>query len=271
MDSQGIDNISCYGYSKKKTTPNIDSLAKEGTLFLNSFTPCVWTPPSHLSLFTGRYLSGHQQCLLGLSNVIIPENIPTMAEILGKKGYSTVAFTRAIPVSTTLGGFKKVFYTDVLQKKDIETEKSLFRDIGEIEGHDKGSLFSINLLKKWLLKEKERKPFFIFINIAEPHTYYWAGEPFRSRFLLKGITEKRAKTISQLNYYSQWKKKYPWSTQMEFGYPKNPEDWLIMKTLYDGETSQADHRLGLLIKHLKEIGLYENTLLIVTSDHHDVL
>ncbi|MCD6510693.1 MAG: sulfatase-like hydrolase/transferase, partial [Thermoprotei archaeon] len=58
MDTQRADNLSCYGYHKK-TTPNIDGIAGEGVIFLNNIVPGVWTLPSHASLFTGRYVSGH--------------------------------------------------------------------------------------------------------------------------------------------------------------------------------------------------------------------
>ncbi|MCD6083299.1 sulfatase-like hydrolase/transferase, partial [Candidatus Aerophobetes bacterium] len=50
MDTQRVDNLGCYGYDKQ-TTPNIDKIAEEGTVFLNNITPAVWTLPSHASLF----------------------------------------------------------------------------------------------------------------------------------------------------------------------------------------------------------------------------
>ena len=58
MDTQSARNMSCYGYHRK-TTPNIDQIAKEGALFLNHFVTSSWTLPVHASLFTGRYESGH--------------------------------------------------------------------------------------------------------------------------------------------------------------------------------------------------------------------
>ena len=78
-----------------------------------------------------------------------------------------------------------------------------------------------------------------------------------------------------------WRKEYPWfdpsaarsgvAPDGEFGYPRRPEDWLIIKALLDGETAQVDHRVGLLIDYLREKGIYDNTIIIITSDHHDIL
>lgn len=58
MDVQRAKNLGCYGYLKP-TSPNIDRIAKEGATFLNNISPAVWTLPSHASLFTGKYISGH--------------------------------------------------------------------------------------------------------------------------------------------------------------------------------------------------------------------
>jgi len=50
-----------------------------------------------------------------------------------------------------------------------------------------------------------------------------------------------------------------------------PEDWAILKSLYDGCTACLDHRMGLLFDYMRSIGLLDETLLIITSDHGDLL
>ena len=56
MDTARAANFSCYGYPET-TTPNIDKIAKEGTLYNYAISPSTWTLPSHASLFTGLYPS----------------------------------------------------------------------------------------------------------------------------------------------------------------------------------------------------------------------
>jgi len=281
IDSQGVDNLSCYGYHRK-TSPNIDKIAADGVCFLNNFTPCAWTPPSHASIMTGRYLSGHMTLNLGLRRTLMPKDIPTIAETLNAIGYKTAAFTVNMLVNNEEGGvlrgFKEVFYPSLMRRREKEAAiKALFEEAGEPEGRDKGSLYTVHLTKKWIEKNYDgKKPFFIFINVLEPHIPYWPGEPFRSRFLPPGVTEERAKKIPQMNSHQAWRREYPWrhvekGDEGEFGYPRNPEDWMIMKALLDGETAQVDHRIGLLIEYLNEKGLYDDTLIMVTADHHDVL
>ncbi|MCP4427706.1 MAG: sulfatase-like hydrolase/transferase, partial [Chloroflexi bacterium] len=85
MDAGRADRLSCYGYDHL-TTPNMDRIAKEGVLYEQAISPAVWTVPSHASLFTGMYPSGH-----GLKgrNLKLRSDIPTMAGYLGEQGYAT--------------------------------------------------------------------------------------------------------------------------------------------------------------------------------------
>ena len=54
MDTQQVRNMTPYG-DAKDTTPNIWSIADEGLVYDNHFVTGSWSPPSHASLFTGRY------------------------------------------------------------------------------------------------------------------------------------------------------------------------------------------------------------------------
>lgn len=86
MDTTRADYLSCYGY-RRKTTPNIDELAKEGMLFENVISPVPMTLPAHSSMLTGTvpvYHGVHDNLYyeFGKSNV-------TIAEILKDKGFST--------------------------------------------------------------------------------------------------------------------------------------------------------------------------------------
>jgi arylsulfatase A-like enzyme len=155
MDTQRADNISCYGYSKK-TTPNIDKIADEGAIFFNNITPGVWILPSHASLFTGRYVSGHGS---DANCEVLPVEFPTMAEILGKLGYQTVGFSNNGWVSRKTGiarGFQE-FY---LISREVGKEEIVewfyveegFKEVGE---RDKGSLKTVNVTISWLKKKVE--------------------------------------------------------------------------------------------------------------------
>jgi len=265
MDTQRADNLSCYGYSKK-TTPNIDRIASEGAIFLNNIIPGVWTLPSHSSLFTGRYVSGHgadANC-----EYLIVE-FPTMAEILRENDYHTVGFSNNGWVSRRTGvarGFEEYYMVsrNIASKKVVEwfyVEEESFSG----EEADRGSLKTVIAAKSWLKKKWDHnRPFFMFINFIEPHGPYWPPEPFRSRFLPSDIDESELKSLPKLRSVME-------CVDIRVGALKlSKREWELEKALYDGCTATVDDRIGMLYNFLKEEGLIDETVFIITSDHGDV-
>lgn len=106
----------------------------------------------------------------------------------------------------------------------------------------------------------------MFINCVEPHLKVWAPKPFRKSFLLDGVSEEEALRVNQEVF----------AERMGF-VPNRPDghmnerDWETLKSLYDGETACLDHRMGLLFDYMKSDNLLDETLLIIASDHGDLL
>ena len=99
IDTLRSDHLGCYGYNRK-TSPNIDKLAKSGTVFDNMMSTSCWTLPSHVSMFTGKYPAYH-----GLQDdgVKLSPDIPTLAEFFRNQGYYTMAVVSHIYVSSAFG------------------------------------------------------------------------------------------------------------------------------------------------------------------------
>jgi len=257
MDTQGARNMSCYGYHRP-TTPNIDNIAREGTLFELHFVTAPWTLPVHASLFTGRYESGHGA---GAQHEGLEPGLPSLPEILTRNGYRTVALCNnqwaiADDEWNPGRGFQEqIRYSSPKLKVDPEFvhDRSL--------GNDSGSLKLIGVAKKWLEKNivpKRRQPFFMFLNNAAPHDPYAPPEPFRSRFLSEGVSFEEA-----------FRRK---GNQVDSTIGKRAltfEEWQWQRDLYDGETACLDHRIGLFFDILRDFGLADDTLFIIMGDHGD--
>ncbi|MBN2296323.1 MAG: sulfatase-like hydrolase/transferase [Pirellulales bacterium] len=204
IDTCRPDHLSCYGHSSL-TTPNIDELARDGTLFETVISPIPTTLPSHCSMMTGTippYHGVHSNlvCQLRDSNV-------TLAELLQQQGYTTGATIGAFVLNRQFGiaqGFQS--YDDIQEgaRKAKDVNRSAF---------------------KWL-EEHRKEPFFLFLHYYDPHLSYDPPEPFASQF---------------------------------DGAP------------YDGEIAYVDHCIGQIINRLKKLGLYDSTLIIITSDHGEGL
>ncbi len=111
LDTQRADRLSCYqdpaaDPQRPPTTPHLDQLAAQGTLFERAISPAQWTIPAHASLFTGEYPSTHQaiQADLELGSEFI-----TLAELLKLSGYSTVGFCNNPLVGVLKIGLRRGF------------------------------------------------------------------------------------------------------------------------------------------------------------------
>ena len=269
MDTQGARNMSAYGY-RKPTTPRLDQIAREGAIFLNNFTTSPWTYPAHASLFTGRYESGHG---CGAAHEALEPGLPSMPEILTKRGYRTVAFTNnSFAVSNFHGnpgvGFEElVRYSDSMLShlgpgETIADAVDPYIPPTEPELQDKGAFKVTGLAKKWIEDNivGKRKNFLMFINYMEPHDPYIPPEPFRSQFLDDSFD------------YDHAQKRRGGQFPTSFGVdPLTLEEFEAQRQLYDASTACTDHRIGLLVDELDAMGILDDTILIVTGDHGDVL
>lgn len=265
MDDVRHDHLSCYGYPRK-TTPNIDKIAEEGVLFENAFSTSPWSPPSHASMFTGLYPSGHG--VLG-ENLYLGKEIPTIPEIFSSRGYQTLGISRNIFVSPQLGfhcGFDK--FVDELP---IELRLKRFWDwiIFGLETDTRALMYRwiyhaiiFQEIKKWIsLSRKKNKPFFIFINYLDAHLPHQPPQPFRERF-------------GKVCNHQIDLKKIEDCFNKRFGHPYNAKEvrmtkveWDFVKSRYDAEIAYIDFFLGKVFDHLKKYELFNNTFILVTSDH----
>jgi len=265
MDTQPVRNLTPYGYDRA-TTPNLERLAQEGMVYDQHYVTGCWTVPVHTSLFTGKYQTGHGT---GVQHEFMSPSFPTMAEVLARAGYQTVGFSNNTWVNQDETNIARGFEKFVLverpggQNPQIGPEDDFILP-AEI---DSGSARTVELVQEWLRDERDpARPFLMFINCVEPHLRVWAPQPFRGQFLLPGVSEAEALAVNQDEFAERLGR-----------VPNRPDghmteaDWEILKSLYDGATACLDHRIGLLADHLRDHNLLDETLLVLISDHGDLL
>jgi arylsulfatase A-like enzyme len=86
IDTLRADHLPMYGYAQS-TAPFLASMAERGTVFENVWAPMPSTTPSHGSMLTGQYPSGHGSLAL---TVPLKRDVETIAEALQKSGYYTI-------------------------------------------------------------------------------------------------------------------------------------------------------------------------------------
>lgn len=237
IDALRPDHLSAYGY-KKATSPNIDSLAREGVLFKNAIAQASWTLPSHMSLFTSLYPLVHkvkQETKLDSSKI-------TLAEVSKGNGYYTAAFVDTVWLSHKYG-FNQGF------------------EIYDDRGGGTAGVAEINRNVFDFLDEKYNEKFFLFVHIFDVHGPYEPPSPYNRMFYSGNETDPN-------NHSLDFVKKLG---QHDYLKLDGITDLKYVISSYDGEIAYVDNELGKLFNRLKELKIFDNTLIIITSDHGENL
>ena len=226
VDTLRADHLGCYGYDRP-TSPAIDRLAADATLFENAYSQAPWTLPSHASMLTSLRPSVHRA---DTYTSRLPARLLTLPEVLRERGYQTMAITSHVLLTDLYGieqGFTRFHFNGEKPAREV-TDKAL----------------------AWIDTRSHKRPFFLFCHYFDVHADYDPPEPYRSQFAdptyLGETTGKRA------DFYQ---------TATE------PADFAYLESLYDGEIAYTDAHVGRLIDGLKERGLLDGALVVLVADH----
>lgn len=257
MDALRYDRTGLDG-NTDGLTPNLDAFAKEAYVFHETTAAAPWTVPSHMAVWTGRWPTHH-----GVVNKLAPgpdgqlvdaklaDGIETYPQKLVEGGWKAAAFTGGAGVSAKFGydrgGFDK------------------YVDDQRFAGFD----YSIPLANAWLEANKDQR-FFLFLHGYDAHGQHdvldmkakdvwpeYAGK-------LDGSLEEQAKLREQGLAAIQAP-----GQPADLTGVLDANDATFLFKLYDQKVKEADKRLAGFLAKVKELGLYENSVIILFSDHGD--
>jgi arylsulfatase A-like enzyme len=283
VDTLRADHVSSYGY-QRPTTPEIDALAKQGTLFENAISTCSWSLPSHVSLLTGRYVFEHgvgnveHMPLLGSSGSNF-NGFPTLGEELERNGYRTGAFSaNRVYFSHSLGfGRGFIHFEDYFHSPADAFVRTLFgREFARIYlARSDKSLVRRTL--RWLG----------FTSILDRDTEGW-GSRGGARSVRKPASEVNKETLQWIDGDRQ-RPFFGFLNYIDvhnpYGAPANVSktEWSSLNVFdanakyiqdhdqYDTGVKYVDDNIGQLMRELEQRGLANNTLVVITSDHGESL
>ncbi len=262
IDTLRRDHVSAYGEPEAVPTPRFDALAAEGVLYTDAITPLPETGPSHASMFTALHPTTHGVISNGHT---LHRGFTTLAERLEDEGYTTAAFVSSFAVDSRTGldqGFgiyDDDFFPGVHGISEIRlvgfAQRLVMRFADPL-------LFPFMLERSaqatnqravpWLAQRGDR-PFFCWVHYFEPHAPYEA----HADQLVDGEPPPDVD--------------HRWILAHEQGFEYTPEVIEKLASLYGHEVSWVDARLGDLLDALEDMGHAEDTLVIVTADHGEML
>lgn len=256
LDTVRADHMSCYGY-QRRTTPNIDRFAEDARLYTNVLSPACWTLPTHASFFTGLPVSAHG---CSWAHPYLDEEFETLAERLKAAGYQTAGLSSNGFVCAQRGfdqGFEEFWIPPGEGAAEYAFVSRALDRWGVGQTPATADLMH-QRLGRWFREQRDpEKPFFIFLNYIEAHAPYTPQS-----HLLEWAS---AGALDKWSHRSQRKAvfRYMFSRQETLTAAEIAE----LEALYDDELRFVDAKVGELLGFLRGAGLYDRTLVIVTSDH----
>ncbi len=258
-DQQRWDTLGCYG-QKLPVSPVLDSLAKAGIRFENAFTPQPVCTPARAVIQTGKYAS---QCGVYWNGIALPQNEKTLAHYLDAAGYN-LGYVGKWHLATRKnaegkneelipkefrGGYDGYWFgADALEETShgyggyVYNEKM---EKVEFKGYRVDAITDFGL--DFIRMQDDKKPFFLFMSFIEPHQQNDIDKVEGP----KGSKEKFADfaapaDLAKSEEKGNWQENYP--------------DYL-------GACNSIDSNIGRIVDELKKRGIYENTIIVYTSDH----
>lgn len=252
-DQQRADTMGCYG-QKLNVTPNLDKIAKEGVRFTHAFTNQPVCGPARSIIQSGKYAS-EVGCFR--NGIALPENINTLANILTSNGYD-VGYTgkwhlasknysrEPVPLEKRGGynGFWKA--AEALEHTSHGYGGHVWdenNEIVEFEGYRVDAITDYAI--EFIENRPKDKPFFLFVSYLEPH-HQNDHKTFEGP---KGYREKFE----------------------NFEVPADLKglkgDWLDEFGNYLACCHCIDENVGRIQQKISELGLFDDTVIIYTSDH----
>ncbi|MCI0607227.1 sulfatase-like hydrolase/transferase [bacterium] len=244
-----IDTLRADAVSAKNT-PNIYRLAADGVLFENGFSESPWTLPAITSIMTGVSPLVHRAVQVDSQ---VPPELPTLAEFMSRAGFYTSAIGRNLNLVEKLSrGF--VTY-DFFPRTRIEGLGGfLLNTLLSQSGSTDASTSDLTRLAERWMNENSNKHFFFWLHYFDPHMPY--APP--ARFQPPEAAPRRIGKKFQNSFIQ--------NIRLGFFVPdKNERLWI--KELYLGEVRYVDEQIGQLMNTMKLKGVYDQSLIILTSDH----
>ena len=250
VDTLRADHLGVYGYDRR-TSPNIDALAASGVVFENAFTQATHSAPSHATLMTSLHAPVHGVIHNAVS---LDDQQTTLAEILQAAGYETAMFVSFDALSAEFG-FDQGFSIAQNHPISFHGPDHLHADPPETQ-EPPDSVFNAAL--EWLARPKSR-PFFMWIHAQHPHKSYDPPPPYDRLF---GDPPPSRWDLRCMNTVDR---------HMDGQITLDADELEHVVALYDGEVAFVDAQLGRIFSELRRLGLEDDTLVIVTADHGEML
>lgn len=290
-DQQRWDTLGCYGNTVIET-PNLDWIASEGTLFRHAYTPVPSCIPARACLMSG--MNPWNAGILGMGRGQGPmagEFPHTIPSELARAGYHTQGIGKMhFSPQRSLKGFHHTILDESGRSLDPGFVSDYRRWFDQQKGGDYGFVdhgigwnswmsrpyhapeylhptnWTVNESIRFLENRDTTKPFFLKTSFARPHSPYDPPSFYFDLYQHKEVPEPSVGEWAVMHDVPEdAAKPDAWRGV------RRKEEIMRARAAYYGSIHHIDTQIGRLLTKLRTMGLWDNTMIIFTSDHGDML
>lgn len=255
LDAARPDRFSCYGY-ERLTTPNIDALAESGAVFLNHFSQGTATRDSLPTFFYSRYFSPP---LFPLSRSVPLQSPESLFRTIDAEATSLPRALSGAGLKTAMISAHTWINAGSLMAEEFDEFHELAATLDYPEKYAKPRAEQvIDYVLEWLERHRN-EDYFLYLHLMDTHFPHFLEEDGLSL-----LPEGAAIQGAAQRFQGDGRPK-----RSEF--PLSEDERLYLDTLYDGSLKYADRQLGRLFDYLRDTGDFDDTMILITSDHGEHL
>ncbi|NED99702.1 sulfatase-like hydrolase/transferase [Phytoactinopolyspora halotolerans] len=262
-------------------TPHLDHMAREGITYSSAYAQCPMCVPSRVSIMTGRTVAGHGMAHNGHSSEVVDRET-SLPSMLRQAGYQTAAIGKMhFTPERARHGFDEMllpadYYTEMTRRgHDVQPMR---HGLGQNELYPGMATVPESLtLTSWTAERcvdyiRERRdptvPFFLWCSFSKPHPPLDPPEPYYSMYLNSPIPEPVFGDWSEDERCPEAfrRAREKWSLDLI-----PPEVIRAARAAYYGLVTHIDYAIGRVFAALQDLRMFDDTLLVFTSDHGEYL
>ncbi len=249
LDTLRASRLSTYGYTKP-TSPYIDRIASEGVLFERAYASDIPTEVAHTSIFTGKVGLSTGIVSHGSTQTALSKSVPWLPTLLRKAGFTTGAVDNLYQLKEWFARGYHHYINSAGMHRWIDGK-------------------TINELAfPWLQAHKDES-FFLFLHYWDTHTPYLPPKSYISEFY--GNNRDRYDPLNTSMDAAYNHLAYPFFKHHHYDLIGPVTDSDYYNALYDAEVRYLDDCLKELDNHLDQLGIREETLIVLFGDHGESL
>ncbi|MEM6391422.1 MAG: sulfatase [Planctomycetota bacterium] len=270
LDALNPDHLSCYGYARQ-TSPTIDQIAAEGLRCTNAYcsdAPCL---PSRTAFYQGRF--GIQTGVVGHGGTAADPKREGY-----RRGFRSCYEEQSMARKLQLAGYRTAMISPFGQR---HAAHHFYAGFNEMYNTGDGGMESAEVVSpvidKWLADNADRDDWYLHINFWDIHTPYRVpasfGDPFADTELpLEMSDQQLADDVARCGPHSA-QELVTYSVNNTDRFPRLPESITDRASLkkwfdaYDTTILYTDQAIARIVDQLKAAGVYDNTAIIISSDH----